>query len=93
MGIEPMNDCRQVSSLTQFREASAIQVRDCAVRGALSGNLWQLTGTPPNDLGPPTDRGYSLLQTHGVIEFHELPIESTEWHIPDLSRDLQHEAV
>ena len=93
MGVEPMDDSKKINILEQLREASAIQVRDFAVRGALSGIMWQLTGTPPNDLGPPTDRGYALLQTHGVIELRELTIESTEWHIPDLSRDLQHEAV
>ena len=93
MRIELMDDSRQISSLAQYRETSAIQVRDFAVRGVLSGNLWQLMGTAPNGPGPPTDRGYALLQTHGVIELRELTIESTEWHIPDLSRDLQHEAV
>ena len=87
MGVEPMDDSKKINILEQLREASAIQVRDFAVRGALSGIMWQLTGTPPND------RGYALLQTHGVIELRELPIESTEWHIPDLSRDLQYEAV
>jgi hypothetical protein len=79
MGIEPMANSRQISILHLNREASAIQVRDIAVCGVLSGNLRQLMGTAPNNLGPPTDQAYSLLQTHGVIELRELPIESTEW--------------
>ena len=34
MGIEPMGDSGQISSLDLFREASAIQVRDFGVREA-----------------------------------------------------------
>ena len=43
MGIEPMGDSGQISSLALFRQASAIQVRDFRVRGALRGNVRQLT--------------------------------------------------
>ncbi len=93
MGIEPMGDSRQISVLAPIREASAIQVREFVVRGAPSGNLRQLTGTAQNDLSPPTDQEYSLLQTQGVIELREIPIERAKWQIPDLSRALQHEAV
>jgi len=56
MGIEPTGDSGQISSLALMREASAIQVREFAVRGAPSGNLRQLTGAALNDLGPPTNQ-------------------------------------
>ncbi len=93
MEIEPMDDSTKINILSQFRQAGAIQVRDLAVRGALSGNLWQWMGTAPKDPRPTTDQAYALLQTHGIIELRELSIERTEWQIPDLPRDLQHEAV
>jgi hypothetical protein len=35
MGIEPMDDSKKINILEQPREASAIQVRDLAVRGAV----------------------------------------------------------
>ena len=60
---------------------------------ARSGNPWQLTGTAQNDLSPPIDRDYPLLQTQGVIQLRELPIERPQWQMPDLSCDLQREAV
>ncbi len=50
MGIEPIGDSRQISWLAPFGEASAIQVRDIALCGVLSGHLWQLMGTALNDL-------------------------------------------
>jgi len=93
MGIEPIVRSRKINAFDVSGQASAIQVRDFEVRGAVSGNLWQLTATAPKDPRPTTDLEYSLLQAHGIIELRELSIERTEWQIPDLPRDLQHEAV
>ena len=45
MEIEPMADCRQIVSLAVFGKASAIQGREFAPRGALSGEALQLTRT------------------------------------------------
>ena len=47
----------------------------------------------PSAAGSPIDQEYPLLQTQCVIQFRELPIERPQWQIPDLSCDLQHEAV
>ena len=93
MGIEPISGLRQINTLGAIGQASAIQVRDFGVRGALSGNLWQLTGAALKVTGPPTDREHCLLQAHGTVELGKIPIERTQWQMPDLSRDLQHEAV
>jgi len=93
MGIEPISESRQITILAPIRGASAIQVRDFGVRGAPSGNPWQLTSAAQNDLSSPIDQNYLLLQTQGVIQLRELPIERSQWQMPDLSCDLQHEAV
>ena len=41
MGIEPMGDSEQISSLRLFREASAIQVQKFSACGAMLGNVRQ----------------------------------------------------
>jgi hypothetical protein len=41
MGIEPMDDSRQISRVAPFREASAIQVREFSACGAMLGNVRQ----------------------------------------------------
>ena len=46
MGMEPISGLREVNTLGTIGQASAIQVRDFAVCGALRGNLWQSWGTP-----------------------------------------------
>lgn len=76
-----------------LKGASANQAREFAVRGAPSGNQWQLTGAAQNDLSSPIDQEYPLLQTQGVIQLRELPIKRPQWQMPDLSCDLQHQAV
>ena len=93
MGIEPISESRQITILAPIRGASAIRVRDFGVRGAPSGNPSQLTGTAQNDSSSPIDQDYPLLQTQGVIQLRELPIERAQSQMPDLSCDLQHEAV
>ena len=93
MGIEPIGDSRPINMLVVSGEASAIQVRDFATRGALSGNLWQLTGMPSKVTAPRADREPFLLQAHGTVELGKIPIERAQWQVSDLSRALQHEAV
>ena len=93
MGIEPIGDSRQINMLVVSGEASAIQVREFAARGAARGNVGQLPGMPPKVTDPPTDREHFLLQAHGTVELGKFPIERAQWQVSDLSRALEHEAV